>query len=159
YVWGRLRTLSEDTSLGNYRWDSGGKFHYHDWHFDDGHTPTDAEVLMHVFVCVGDTWLAREAQFRGDRPFAKCHYFENPQSLTGPGAIALQGRIALVRVSPIRAPRPRFGVVVDGMGWPATPGKPNVFHAIALFLKAVENRKAGFLSYGVSLGDVLREVF
>ncbi|KAG5178408.1 hypothetical protein JKP88DRAFT_188511 [Tribonema minus] len=167
YVYERLQQLAADAQLGGVRWDGGGAHAGAPW---SPALPTDAELVMHVFVCRCNELLARTPAERLDgAPFASRFYDEVPAAALDPGRY--RSRVVLVRTD-VRGGgggagggggngggAPHYQVVAGGEVWTVPAGRLNVFQAIALFLWAVKRFKSGYLGDVNLRHEVLDDVF
>ncbi|CAM9458725.1 unnamed protein product [Ascophyllum nodosum] len=149
YVLERLKVLAEDDFMSAFDYDNGGMYPAgRDWSEE---LPTDAAVVMRLFVCCSDDLLPR--QWDKDRPFARQHLVDRQPCKSD----ALPGRFFLTRNDALHPPY--YLVVADEEVWHALPGPTNVFQAIALFFYAIKTHKSGYLGTGISVASIMREMF
>ncbi|CAM9481861.1 unnamed protein product [Ectocarpus sp. 12 AP-2014] len=149
YVLSRLSVLSEDDFMSAFDYAGGGGYPAgRDWAAD---LPTDAAIVMKLFVCCSDKLLPRD--WEEDRPFARQFFVDRAPSSQD----ALPGRFFLTRKEVLHPPH--FFVVADQAHWHALPGSTNVFQAIALFFHAIKTRKSSYLGPGISVANIVNEMF
>ncbi|CAM9366372.1 unnamed protein product [Ectocarpus sp. 4 AP-2014] len=149
YVLSRLSVLSEDDFMSAFDYAGGGGYPAgRDWAAD---LPTDAAIVMKLFVCCSDKLLPRD--WEEDRPFARQFFVDRAPSSQD----ALPGRFFLTRTEVLHPPH--FFVVADQAYWHALPGSTNVFQAIALFFHAIKTRKSSYLGPGISVANIVNEMF
>ncbi|CAM9223175.1 unnamed protein product [Pylaiella littoralis] len=149
YVLSRLKVLCDDEFMSAFEYAAGeGYPSGREWGPD---LPTDAAIVMRLFVCCSDDLLPRG--WDDDRPFAR-QFFVDRDPLRED---ALPGRFFLARNGVLHPPH--FFVVANQEKWNTLPGSTNVFQAIALFFYAIKTHKSSYLGTGVSVADIVQEIF
>ncbi len=139
YVLERLRQLADGGTLSSYEWNGGGKFKGREWSHDS--LPTDAQVLLHLFVTKLNTLLYQQAKESGmdvgPTPFSNRYLLITPQT---PDAKNKDVLLWLQRRSP-----PHLKVVVRGETWDVAPGQNNLIHGLVLYIYAVAKEERGVI--------------
>eukprot|EP00752_Nemacystus_decipiens_P013871 g12316.t1 len=149
YVLSRLRVLSDDEFMSAFEYAGGSGYPANrDWGPD---LPTDAAIVMRLFVCCSDELLPRA--WEDDRPFARQFFVDREPSRED----ALPGRFFLARNGVLHPPH--FFVVANQEKWNILPGSTNVFQAIALFFYAIKMHKSSYLGTGISVANIVQEIF
>eukprot|EP00903_Cladosiphon_okamuranus_P015284 g14124.t1 len=149
YVLARLRVLSDDEFMSAFEYAGGGGYPANrEWRPD---LPTDAAIVMRLFVCCSDELLPRG--WEDDRPFARQFFVDREPSRED----ALPGRYFLARNEQLHPPH--FFVVANQEKWNTLPGSTNVFQAIALFFYAIKTHKSSYLGTGISVAHIVQEIF
>ncbi|CAM9461854.1 unnamed protein product [Scytosiphon promiscuus] len=150
YVLSRLRVLSDDEFMSAFEYAGGGGYPAsREWGQD---LPTDAAIIMRLFVCCSDELLPKD--WEGDRPFTRQFFVDRAPSRQD----ALPGRRDFDEQDLILHP-PHFFVVANQDKWETLPGSTNVFQAIALFLYAIKTHKSSYLGTGISVAHIVEEIF
>eukprot|EP00762_Andalucia_godoyi_P002421 ANDGO_02742.mRNA.1 hypothetical protein ACA1_259000 len=147
YLLGRIRELWED--FGNFKWNSGSSFSGRD--FSGSDLPTDAEVVMHVFLRHLSIFVSRSSQ---PDLLEEEHFLrpDEPVPEDDDSRVRNQYWIRKLHSHP-----PYFDFVLPkDRGWRTVPGEDNVFQAMVLlvhFLVSLEGDLDGFPRYRLMTSD------
>jgi hypothetical protein len=151
YVLDRLRQLAAGKTLSAYEWNGGGKWRGKNWSSDS--LPTDAQIILHLFVTKLNFLISHKAHESGMRvgatPFRNRYLIITPQVPDPKNKDVL---IWIQRRNPVH-----IKVVVGKEVWEVAPGSNNLFHALVLYIYAVAKEERGVIEM-VSLHQTLPDL-
>ncbi|KAK4469784.1 hypothetical protein MN116_007302 [Schistosoma mekongi] len=140
YLVNRLRELARESSLQEFRWDSGSKSTEWPW---KEHLPSDSIILLNLFATYMDTRTPPHPKCLTGRVFSQLNVVRLPDKPDLKSRHNCQ--FYQVSVQP-----PQFKVVLNGRIYAFVTGQKNIYHAILMFFHYYATTNAKFRS--VSLG-------
>ncbi|KAI5707585.1 hypothetical protein M8J76_000753 [Diaphorina citri] len=130
YVVNRIRELSKNWYLGDYKWSSGGST----W---EPHLPTDSRLLMHLLITYFDS-LAPTFGGQSGAPFSACHWSSGAPPKSGaPGVVTLHE-------ASVNPPHYQLLVSPDHV-YEIPKGRNNMFETVLAFLHYVKTKEHGVI--------------
>lgn len=134
YIVQRVKELAEGGCMAAFRWNGGGSWQGKPWTTE---LPTDSQILIHLFCAHMDGLLPADPRADKNKPFSSLYYVLAPKS---PDAVPTAAKIYQSHVHP-----PHFKVLEHQEVWDTFQGRNNLFHAIFLWVFAVQTRLDGFI--------------
>ncbi|XP_070558588.1 transmembrane protein 209-like [Ptychodera flava] len=135
YLVQRLRELSKDGVMCDFRWNGGADYKGRKW---DQDLPTDCVIIMHLLCTYMDSQLPPHPKYPDGKTFASQHFMKTPDKpdlKKKDNLLIFQSKI-----NP-----PHYKVIIGDDTWDLPKGRSNMFQAILLFLNHIKTKEHGML--------------
>ncbi|XP_018331712.1 transmembrane protein 209 isoform X2 [Agrilus planipennis] len=141
YLIKRIRDLTKGGSMSEFKWNGGCSFKGKQW---DDSLPTDAQIIMHLFVSYMDAQLIPLPNKPDAKPFSSSHFIKSTER-----TVELTSNTIALREFMTKPPH--YQVIIGDKVYEVSKGYNNLFHSILLFLYYVNAKEDGMLG-SVNLG-------